>query len=309
MSPLPPEPTLRAARRWCDLLRVADFAAARALILADASYTDLTLTQYGLGFDLLVAVGFVTKDGVLDRRAVSVGEHEAVLELAREVVLADGPAWLGAVEDLVDAAGDLPADALALGTGLGLTDDEVWAAVRATSAKFDAGRRARVGLAGELALRDVLSGVGIAVDHVSLLSDALGYDLVASCDESVWHIEVKTTTSRAELTLHLSRNEYETSIRDPRWVLVAVALDETDALLGAGCVDASVLQELAPADRASGGRWESARMRIPGAAIQEGLGFLLDCATAPDLALPSRSQPRVWWLFNDSNGAELTSGS
>lgn len=296
MSSLPPEPTLRAARRWCDLLRVAEFAAARALILADASFTDLTLTQYGLGFDLLVALGLVTKDGVLDARAMSVGEREAVLELAREVVLASEPAWLGAVEDLVDEAADLPADALAMGSGLGLTDDEVWAAVRATSAKFDAANRARVGLAGELALRDLLVGAGIAVDHVSLLSDALGYDLSASCAEGEWHIEVKTTTSRAELTLHLSRNEYETSIRDPRWVLVAVAIDETDAILGTGCVDASVLQDLAPVDRASGGRWESARLRIPSGAVQEGLSFLLDRTAAADLKLPRPDQPRVWWL-------------
>ena len=295
---LPPESTVSAARRWVDLLRLTDPASAHALILTDAAYTDLTLTQYGLGFDLLRDLGLVASSGALDSRLAGTDERQAASELAREILKAASPPWLAAVDGLLVGPDDLPSNARALGAALGLSDEDVWACIRATAAKVDLARRARIGLAGEVALRDALVVHGFAVEHVSLSTDALGYDLSVRCRDSEWHLEVKSTTSRAQLTIFISRNEYETSATDPRWVMVAVALSDSEAIIGLGTVDTNALRAITPSDRTAAGRWEVAKLRIPTVSVHSGLEFLAGCEADVELLHPHREkhQDRVWWL-------------
>ena len=57
---LPADAIVRAAARWLQLLRASTLAQASAVIGANASYTDLTKTQYSSGLDLLRKLELLT---------------------------------------------------------------------------------------------------------------------------------------------------------------------------------------------------------------------------------------------------------
>jgi hypothetical protein len=146
----------------------------------------------------------------------------------------------------------------------------------------DASRRAELGEAGEEAVvsacRKQLLDLGAeaaaaAVRRVSLVSDELGFDVVAPrLDGSVRRLEVKATRSTAAaVRVTVTRHEVDTGRKDPDWRLVVarVGRDEEPAILGH--MAATSLEPLLPEDSHDAGRWQAARLRLAVAGLVPGL--------------------------------------
>lgn len=134
-------------------------------------------------------------------------------------------------------------------------------------------RRRAIGTAGEICLLALLREEGLtAVEHVSAVSDAFGYDIGAltSSDEQI-HLEVKATTDPTRLVVHLTRHESEVMSADPGWIMGAVLVGEHGDALSVATVSRSWLRSAVPYDRSPRGRWESARLVVPPQALKPGL--------------------------------------
>lgn len=125
----------------------------------------------------------------------------------------------------------------------------------------------------ELAGRGDLAG---QVQRVSLVDDALGYDVQApSLDGRLRLMEVKssTGTSPGAFTFFLSRNEYDVGLRNPTgWAVVACRVGDDRSIDGAevlGWTLASVLRPYLPED--GNGRWTEAYVRLPRSVLTPGL--------------------------------------
>ncbi|MFI0933366.1 protein NO VEIN domain-containing protein [Streptomyces sp. NPDC021019] len=134
-------------------------------------------------------------------------------------------------------------------------------------------KRRAIGTAGERGLLALLRKAGLtAVEHVSAVSDAFGYDIGATTpSEERIHIEVKATTDPTRLVVHLTRHESEVMNADPAWVMGAVLVGEQGEALSVATVSRSWLLSAVPHDRSSRGRWESARLVVPSQALTPGL--------------------------------------
>src|SRR4051812_24333688 len=93
----PAEAIVRASARWLRLLRSSSLAQASAFIDANASYTDLTQTQYASGLDLLKYLDLLTERHL----GLELASHFAVLPeqqlrqlLFERILLRTVPAWL-----------------------------------------------------------------------------------------------------------------------------------------------------------------------------------------------------------------------
>lgn len=85
--------------------------------------------------------------------------------------------------------------------------------------------RAKLGLAGELTLLNALSSSGFTPKHVSLISDAFGYDVQVNAKGGITGFEVKTAVKSTAGEFYLSRNEFEVCKRmGDHWVQVEVVL-------------------------------------------------------------------------------------
>ncbi|MER6020990.1 protein NO VEIN domain-containing protein [Streptomyces anulatus] len=111
-----------------------------------------------------------------------------------------------------------------------------------------------------------------AVEHVSAVSDAFGYDIGAltASDERI-HLEVKATTDPTRLVVHLTRHESDVMSVDPGWIMGAVLVGEQGDALSVATVSRSWLLSAVRYDRSSRGRWESARLVVPDHALKPGL--------------------------------------
>jgi len=119
---------------------------------------------------------------------------------------------------------------------------------------------ARQGLV-ELGRDDLAKGVR----RVSLLSDQLGYDVVAPCPSgNTRRLEVKVAGRRVDglARFFLSRNEAEVGLRDSGWALVyCEQVGEGDVQIVGWC-RGRTLEPYLPAD-AQGGRWRVAAITLP----------------------------------------------
>ncbi|WP_159029924.1 protein NO VEIN domain-containing protein [Streptomyces marincola] len=227
----------------------------RALFTAHSDYSDITPTQYD------AAYAWLCETGLLEDLHSSVPAHRRVLDAA--IAHSRAP-WLSDADLLVRGPGELPDDVLRAAEALGLSDSEAYAQLAAVWGKADAGERARIGAAGELALVDLLTASTEArVEHVAAWSDGYGYDVSVHAPRHRAHLEVKTTLRRSRLTVYVSRNEYETMLRDPDWELVAVRLTADLELQAVATVPRDWIAAQAPADRSGRGRWESCRFDVP----------------------------------------------
>jgi len=152
----------------------------------------------------------------------------------------------------------------------------------ARARKVDADRRVELGDAGEDAVasaccQQLIEGGAAAaaaqVRRVSLISDELGYDVVAPrLDGSLRRLEVKATRSSATtVTIIVTRNEIETGRADPDWsvVVVRVPPDGESTILGHAA--ASALEPLLAADRHELGRWLQVALRLNIDRLEPGL--------------------------------------
>lgn len=278
MPTLPAESVARAALRWLRLLRSSPVAQAWAIVRADSSYTDLTQTQYAQALDWLAATGFLSRE---DGELVPT---EALTDLSsmqiRQLLFARtleswDPPWLLDADILVADSGDIPQDALALAGDLGLADTAAYSAIREVHGRIDLQLRSAVGIAGELGLVRLLEAHWPgSTTHVALTDDGFGYDISFSVGGDEWHLEVKATTRRGRLVIHLSRHEYEVARADPRWRLVVVGLREDDSLAVVATVDHERLLRTAPKDIDRRSTWQSVRYQVSTEDLEAGLSFL-----------------------------------
>jgi hypothetical protein len=206
-------------------------------------------------------------------------------------VAASGAPWFPDADLLVTGPGDLPADAQRAAAALDLDEREAYAELTAAWGRVDTARREAVGAAGELLLLELLrDSVTVPVEHVAAYSDGYGYDISVGRGHTVQHLEVKSTTRRGRLTVHLSRNEYETMRCDPAWQLVALRLtDNLDECAALATLPTAWIADHVPADRTAQGRWESCALEVPPTVLQPGIPALTPYTTAAFRLLLSSS--------------------
>lgn len=296
---LPADGILRAAQRWLGLLARSTFAQAAALIRSDPAYADHSQTQYANALEWLLSVGLLVQTpagpapGAAAQRLNARQAGRLVFTTALEEA---APAWLPDSDALVPDAGELPADAAGLAMALGLTDREALLAVRQVHGKIDLAERSRVGAAGELALIDYLElrWPG-STRHVSVTDDGLGYDIEFTRQGTTWHLEVKSTTRRGRLTIHLSRHEHEVAKLDPDWRLVVIGLDGQDKAAAIAIVDTAVLLDRSPRDLYPNARWDSVRHQLSPADLRIGLPFVGSISQETPLhAVPQHGVSFAW---------------
>ncbi|TDD29999.1 DUF3883 domain-containing protein [Kribbella turkmenica] len=269
--PIPPEPVLRAAARWLEHLPASDLARTRALFTTHSGFTDITPTQYAAALDWLKDGGLLSTAGTRSSQRASLFEA-AVLESL----------WFRDADALISSPEALPDDALRAAEALSIGPEAAHAVIRAAWGKVDTAERARLGAAGEEALVELLSSIaGVSVVHVAKESDGFGYDIQLTTDAQTVHLEVKTTTRRGNLRIYLSRNEYDTMLRDRAWTLVAVRLTEELKLAALATINRDWVHGVAPVDSAPGARWESVRLDVPPDVLTAGVPRLIDAIPPP----------------------------
>lgn len=153
-------------------------------------------------------------------------------------------------------------------------------------AKFDDEYRKRIGLAGEMLVvaksKAQLAEIGrddlaSQVRHVSLRSDALGYDVSAPRTLGSRRLfEVKSFTSdlgNGVARVYLSRNEAEVGTSNQAdWYLVFCRVDDIDTPAGeiVGWCPRHQLDSMFPVDTATG-RWQSVELHIRVSDLAPGL--------------------------------------
>jgi hypothetical protein len=96
------------------------------------------------------------------------------------------------------------------------------------------------------------------VQRVSLISDQLGYDVVApTLRGKVRRMEVKTTSRSAQthFEVYLSRNEAAVAVRDPSWTLVLCQACDSSRAEVVGWCRANAFAPVLPSDKHPRGRW------------------------------------------------------
>jgi hypothetical protein len=280
--PVPPEPVLRAAVRWLERLPASGVARVRALFTTHGDFSDITPTQYD------AAYAWIRETGLLDETHNGAPLNFRVFDAA---MAHSGVPWFQDADLLVRRPDELPEDALRTAETLGLTPEVAYAQVNTVWGKVDTKQRSRIGSAGELALLELLAESAEGrVEHVAAWSDGYGYDIfVDACQHSA-HLEVKTTVRVGRLTVYISRNEYETMLRDPAWELVTVRLTPELKLTAVAAVPKDWIADHVPSDRTPRGRWESCRLEIPPEVPVPGIPSIAPilAETAPDVL---RGQP------------------
>ena len=151
----------------------------------------------------------------------------------------------------------------------------------ALNRRFDDTRQREIGAAAErlveAAARGELEKLGEfelsrRVRRVSLVSDQLGYDIVApSMSGKARKFEVKGTTIPISDTFRffISRNEAEYAKKDPLWFMVACHVTDAESDQGdiIGWCSIDGIAEFLPTDT-KGGLWASAELTLPRTALQ-----------------------------------------
>ena len=146
----------------------------------------------------------------------------------------------------------------------------------------DARERKAIGDRGEEAVvaacRTELSALGEhaltgLVQRVSLISDELGYDVIAPRrDDRVRRLEVKATRSAAaEVNVFITRNEFTVGCADPSWSLVVVRVHRDRHAEIIGYAPARDLENLIPIDSHTRGQWTVARLSLSVSRLRPGL--------------------------------------
>ncbi|MFH8771482.1 DUF3883 domain-containing protein [Streptomyces sp. NPDC017958] len=269
--PVPPDPILRAAVRWLERLPASGAARLRALFTAHSEFSDITPTQYE------AAYAWIQDTGLLDDLHSSIPAHRRVFDSA---ILHSRAPWFPDAGLLVRTPDELPDDALRAAASLGLSEDEAFGQLCSVWGKVDTQERSRIGAAGELALVELLEASTTAyIGHVAAWSDGFGYDIAVHDAQRTAHLEVKSTTRHGRLTVHLSRNEFETMRRDPDWELVVIRLTLDYELEDVATVPKEWIAAQAPADSSVNGRWESCRLDVPPDVPVPGIACIADALT------------------------------
>lgn len=291
-----------AVRRWLDLLSRNSVPAARGFLRHDSRYSDLTGSEYDAALDWLVSTGLVTSDGLpapATRQLTSDGLAAFIFDTA---LVRDSPVWLPDADTTIQTVEDIPYDAASFAQGLGLSDEISIRMIHRAQYKIDLDSRANLGRLGELALIAALEGLnpGSTV-HVAATDDGAGYDIALQAAKRPWHLEVKTTGRRGRLQINLTRNEHDTSLIDPSWILVVVALNELDQLAGVATVPAEVLHERCPRDIHTSSHWTATRYVLTSSDLRPGIVLDASCA----LEVPFANSASFSWMPTAGSTAEF----
>lgn len=255
-------------------------------IATDAVYAVQDLIR---GQEILELAGLLTvgDDGILrttDDYALvaSLPVDEACDELLARYLKATRPLWLVAAVAEDEVAWELVPDReKSVLTTLIPDFERREAFLLACGQKVDKERDKRTGdLAEEhvVALcRSELAGNGRAdlaakVVQVSLISDGLGYDVVAPrMDETRRRLEVKGTRSQGPgFKITLSRGEARQGLRDADWYLVVCQVKPDDSVNLLGWCSAKKIEPDLPID-GEHGRWSSVEIQIQDTTLTPGL--------------------------------------
>ncbi|MBF6183326.1 protein NO VEIN domain-containing protein [Nocardia otitidiscaviarum] len=218
-----------------------------------------------LGEEVLVAPELIA--------AAEAGSAIQMSEIARRLLTASPPIWLRlAVSETSVSRECIPtADLNALLWLEPDLDHVLIAAHREVSASDSVAMAKEIGDAAEFLVLAAIRHRGQQPIHVAQLSDSYGYD-IAVPDSTVPCIEVKAAGPRTKSSFHISRNEFDTCLRQAsRWRLIQIVFDSsafTASEIGPSQVCSirelshDSLCDLVPADT-SAFRWEQSAVVTP----------------------------------------------
>jgi hypothetical protein len=236
------------------------------------SVADLQLAE-----DALVAAGFVLRAGdvltisPLLSMLVDADEDDAVEVLAVALLGERAPAdaaELAEIDVTVEGLVDDPARREALLLALGRRWDDWHSREVGAIGEELVARHARQELVA-LGHPDLAR----SVRRVSLVSDQLGYDVVAPrIGAAPRLLEVKATIATAEALVFLSRAEADAGLRFGDWALVVCAVQDVANRAGeiVGWCQWADVEHLLPTDM-PGGRWQSVAIDVERLVLQPGL--------------------------------------
>ena len=148
--------------------------------------------------------------------------------------------------------------------------------------RYDPSSNLRIGERGEEAVEQASKEELISAGHhdladqvqrVSLVSDQLGYDVVApTTTGGTRRMEVKTCGRLGrQIQVHISRNQVERSLRDRSWYLVVCALDEDEEVTIVGWCQSNHFKSLLPVDESPRARWTSVELALESIDLAVGL--------------------------------------
>lgn len=280
-----PRYLLVGARRWLQLLQTSSTNSAMAIFMSRPEFADLTSSNYREAYEWLERNGLLSEP---HHRVGSIGMQAFTVALQEEDL-----AWLQDGVVGIPSPEFLPEPVLAAAEQLGLDATVAWQVALELGRKVDLERRGRIGALGELAMVAYVESLSLEAEHLSLRSDALGWDIRAVGQDLESHLEVKTTTSLGRLRIFLSRNEYEVSRRDPMWGLTVALVDDAGTLLRVAHVPTEVIHALVPVDRGPLSRWQSCSLDLTGAHVRPGLPGWLASLNGRSV-LSSTTEPS-WW--------------
>ena len=214
--------------------------------------------------------------------------HDAVSFVVMHLLGGSKPLWLraGLLDDGGYAKETIPHQALNRLHELLPDPDEREALLLAAARKVDAERRSEIGRLGELEVVRAAQekyrqldcpNLISSIRHLSLISDELGYDIVApsATTGDKQRLEVKTCVSSRHLRVYISRAESDWAIQDPAWHLVVCTLDDGGPPVIVGSLQGSELHDRLPTDpNRNDHRWESASLRLSDSDLAPGLAML-----------------------------------
>ncbi|GAB92717.1 hypothetical protein GORHZ_188_00090 [Gordonia rhizosphera NBRC 16068] len=261
---IPHRSLLLAAQRWLTLLPENSPERCHAILTNSAKYADLAPSQY------FAARQWLTQNGLFSGETAQLSRLKVFEAAVLESV------WFTDADQTITTPAELPLDALEAAAACGLTEDEAFAAIRHRHSMVDTALRNAIGDAGELRFIELVrSCTACRVEHVARLSDGFGYD-ISIRGKKVLHAEVKSTTRVNQSTFYLSRNEFNTMLRDPHWRLVFLRLDQELRITEVSIVDTKWLISVAPNDAVPEVAWQSMRVAVPSRRMQRGICDLRD---------------------------------
>jgi len=278
--PVPPDPIIRASLLWLNLLRSSGKDRVGTLLRSHPDFARFTPTQYEAAYEWLAANGLIQRAQGLALEQIPALVFEAAIGHAL---------WIADADALISDSNELPADAVRAAITTGIKFPRALAVVREVSFKVNTENRERIGLVGELGFVDILrESLNAVVDHVAIISDGYGYDIVVEGNGVTVNIELKSTTRSARTRIFISRNEFEVGREDRHWVLVVARLDAGENVVGVSTIDRTWLCENVPVDKSGVGRWQSASLDVPGSALLRGVPPLVPLLKAAhhDVLMP-----------------------
>lgn len=222
----------------------------------------------------LIDSGWLVVDGAElginpDREHVTRDGGKLVHALVQSILMDAQPSWLATVNSSHGLRFDfVPADAMDVLQSL-YSSSEREALLIAAAGKFDEALMADLGALGEATVlaewRSALQRHGCDallqdVRHVSLVSDALGYDIVAPrLDGAEMQLEVKCFRGRIP-RCYVSRNEFEIGQQLPNWRLVLCRATSLAEATIVGWTSGVHLAHRIPFDRDELSKWHVARI-------------------------------------------------